>query len=250
MVDQGEELEEGVGAQSTAAPDPRSHPGDAPAKEPGWYPSRANPNEQSYWDGETWTAKRRWTVGGWVEHGTVPPAAAGDGAPAPAPRPPANVYAPQAASPRSSSAPVALSIGTLLLAVSGIALMYGSVGTWVNVSGSVRATDFHLSVDGTNPIISHLIGIDGYATFIGGIVLLVFAAVAMTNDDRFLSIFVAVVAGVVTVLAVYDMFRMVQKISQVTTSAGSSVSVGWGLICVLAAAVLAFVVALTQVVSR
>jgi len=46
------------------------------------------------------------------------------------------------------------------------------------------------------------------------------------------------------------MFRMVQKISQVPSAVSADVSVGWGLICVLAAAVVALLVALVRLVQR
>ena len=139
----------------------------------------------------------------------------------------------------------------MLLMASGITLMYGSVGSWVKVTGSVGGTAvFHASVNGIDPGISTLIGLNGYVTFIGGIVLLTFAGLAMTNDDALLAILTALVSAAILVFAVYDMFRIVQKLSQVTTSAGSSVSVGWGLIAVLSAAVLAMVVALVRLASR
>jgi len=129
--------------------------------------------------------------------------------------------------------------------------MYGSVGSWVKVTGSVGgAAVFHASVNGIDPGVSTLIGLNGYVTFIGGIVLLTFAGLAMTNDDMLLAVLTAIVSAAILVFAVYDMFRIVQKLSQVTTSAGSSVGVAWGLIAVLSAAVLAMVVALVRLASR
>jgi hypothetical protein len=149
------------------------------------------------------------------------------------------------------SAPATVSLGVLLLMVSGITLMYGSVGSWVKVTGSVGgAAVFHASINGIDPGISTLIGVNGYVTFIGGIVLLVFAGLAMTNDDGLLAILTAIISAAILVFAVYDMFRIVQKLSQVTTSAGSSESVGWGLVAVLSAAVLAMVIALVRLASR
>jgi hypothetical protein len=72
----------------------------------------------------------------------------------------------------------------------------------------------------------------------------------MTNGDGLLAILTAIISAAILVFAVYDMFRIVQKLSQVTTSAGSSESVGWGLIAVLSAAVLAMVIALVRLASR
>jgi hypothetical protein len=105
--------------------------------------------------------------------------------------------------------------------VSGITLMYGSVGSWVKVTGSVGgAAVFHAFINGIDPGISTLIGVNGYVTFIGGIVLLVFAGLAVTNDDGLLAILTAIISAAILVFAVYDMFRIVQKLSQVTTAAG------------------------------
>ena len=34
---------------------------------PGWYPAGATPNEQVHWDGQRWTARRRWVHSAWVD---------------------------------------------------------------------------------------------------------------------------------------------------------------------------------------
>jgi hypothetical protein len=34
---------------------------------PGWYPAGATPNEQVHWDGQQWTARRRWVHSAWVD---------------------------------------------------------------------------------------------------------------------------------------------------------------------------------------
>ena len=104
------------------------------------------------------------------------------------PRSSTNPYS-LAAFTKARSAPATVSLGVLLLMVSGITLMYGSVGSWVKVTGAVGgAAVFHASINGIDPGISTLIGLNGYVTFIGGIVLLVFAGLAMTNDDGLLAI--------------------------------------------------------------
>jgi hypothetical protein len=246
-----EEQETGPSTAAGGAPDLGWHPLGAKPSDPGWYPTGVNPNDQAYWDGQNWTARRRWTVNGWVEQGAVPAAAAASTGPAAAaaPRLSGNPYAPPAHA-KPKTAPATLNVGVLLIMISGIALMFGSVGSWVRVSGTIGIAGFHLSINGLDPGISTLISVNGYVTFIGGIVLLVFAGLAMTNDDLLLAILTALVAVATAVFAIYDMFRIVQKISNVTTSAGSSISVGWGLICVLSAAVLALIVSLVRLVSR
>jgi len=34
---------------------------------PDWYPVGGNTNDQAYWDGEKWTARRRWSGAGWTD---------------------------------------------------------------------------------------------------------------------------------------------------------------------------------------
>jgi hypothetical protein len=220
-------------------------------KAPGWYPDRTNPTDQSYWDGQTWTAKRRWTAGkGWLVAGDAPDEMAGDSSSAPlTSRPSANPYLP-GGTVRSKSTGFTLNIGLLLLLVCGVALMYGSVGEWVHVSGSLGIANFHVSVNGIDPTISTLITVNGWVTFIGGILLVVFACFEMTSEEVQLSIFTTVIAAVTAVFAIYDMFRIVQKISQVPSTLSADVSVGWGLICVLSAAVLATLIALVRLLQR
>ena len=87
-------------------------------------------------------------------------------------------------------------------------------------------------------------------TFIGGILLVIFACFEMTSEEQLLGIFTILIAAVTTVFAIYDMFRIVQKISQVPTNFNANVSVGWGLICVLSAAVLATLIAIVRLLQR
>jgi hypothetical protein len=229
--------------------DPSGGAGGNP-KAPGWYPDRASPTDQSYWDGQSWTAKRRWTGNGWIVVGDAPEESAGDSsASAPVPRLSANPYLPGGAV-RTRSTGFSVNLGLLLLLVCGVALMYGSVGAWIHVSGSVSVADFHVSVNGIDPGISTLISVNGWITFIGGILLVIFACFEMTSEEVQLSIFTTVIAALTAIFAIYDMFRIVQKISQVPSTLSADVSVGWGLICVLSAAVLATLVALVRLLQR
>jgi fluoride ion exporter CrcB/FEX len=212
----------------------------ADPKGPGWYPAPTNPSDQTYWDGQNWTARRRWTgARGWL--------VAGDG--------PDEVTS-QSAHPygslrsRSKATGFTFNVGLLLLLVCGVALMYGSVGDWVHVNGNVGAANFHVSLNGIDPGISTLIGVNGWATFIGGILIVIFAGFEMTSEELQLGILTTVIAAATTIFATYDMFRVVQKISQVPTSALADVSVGWGLICILAAAALATLIAIVRLAQH
>jgi hypothetical protein len=220
-------------------------------KAAGWYPDRATPNDQSYWDGQIWTARRRWNSGkGWTVAGDAPPEAMRDSSPpSAAPRLSANPYV-SVAPRRSNATGFTFNLGLLVLLVCGIALMYGSVGEWVHVSGSVGIANFHVSVHGIDPGVSTLISVNGWVTFIGGILIVIFACFEMTSEELQLGILTTVIAAVTAVFAIYDMFRIVQKISQVPASLSADVSVGWGLICVLSAAVLATLIALVRLLQH
>jgi len=218
-------------------------------KTPGWYPTRTNPSDQNYWDGQNWTGRRRWTTGkGWVVVGDVPGDSAGSTS-APERRLSANPYVPMAVA-KTTTTGLTFNLGVLLLLVCGIALMYGSVGTWVNADRSLGIANLTASFSGIDPGISTLIGINGWVTFIAGILLVVFACFEMMSEELQLAIFTTIIAALATVFAIYDMFRIVQKISQVPSPANASVSVGWGLICVLSAAVLALLIAIVKLIQQ
>ena len=38
-----------------------------PGAAPGWYPVGPTNNEQAYWDGQAWTARKKWDSAGWVD---------------------------------------------------------------------------------------------------------------------------------------------------------------------------------------
>ena len=173
----------------------------------------------------------------------------------PHPRLSANPYIPGGAV-RPTSTGFTLNLGLFLLLVCGVALMYGSVGPWISVSGKGTLADFanfaqiHVSVNGIDPSISTLISVNGWVTFIGGILLVIFACFGMTSEEVQLSIFTVIIAAATAIFAIYDMFRIVQKISQVPSTVSADVSVGWGLICVLSAAVLATLIAIVRLLQR
>ncbi len=221
-------------------------------REPGWYTLGSNPNEQSFWNGVSWSGVRHWAVGkGWVEGegvgaGVLPKTTAV----ASEPRLSANPYAETVRSQPRRTAPATFSVGVLLLVVSGIGLMFGSVGTWVHVTGSVGVVDFHLSLNGTDPGINALIGVSGWITFIGGIVLVIFGGLSMSSEEAVVVGLTFVFSLAIFVFASYDTFRMVQKISNLPASANADVSIGWGLICVLSAAALALVISVGRLLQQ
>jgi len=242
-----------AGNEQSAVADPNWPDGgsDAAPKAPGWYSSRTNPSDQTYWDGQEWTGRRRWAAGkGWLFAGNVPQNELHDSSPpTPGPRLSANPYV-GALPSRSKATGFTFNLGLLLLLVCGIGLMYGSVGEWIHISGTVGVGNFHASFNGIDPGISTLISVNGWVTFIGGTLIVIFACFEMTSEELQLGILTTLITTATAVFAIYDMFRIVQKISQVPAAVGSDVSVAWGLICVLSAAVLATLIAIVRLLQR
>jgi hypothetical protein len=245
------EEDTGISTAASTEAGAGEHAAGSGPRAPGWYPARANPSDQTFWDGQSWTARRRWTAGnGWVVTGDAPEDEASMSTPSPdRPRYSASPIAP-AAFTKPTATGLTFNLGTLILLVCGIALMYGSVGSWVHVSGNVGVADFHVSINGIDAAITTLISVNGWVTFIGGILLVMFAGFAMTSEEQQIALFTFLIALATTVFAVYDMFRIVQKISQLQTTPGANVSVGWGLICVLSASVLALLTAIVKLIQR
>jgi hypothetical protein len=143
-----------------------------------------------------------------------------------------------------------LSVGVFLTVVAGIALMYGSVGTWIQINGSVGAVHLSASLNGIDQGITNLIGMNGYVTFIGGIVVLVLGGLALSSEERLLVILTTLVTLAALVIAIYDTVRTVQKIQALPANVLPHVNIGWGLICVLSAAVLAMVISLARLLGQ
>jgi hypothetical protein len=235
----------------------------APPKEPGWYPVRTNPNEQVYWNGADWTGRRRWSAGtGWIEVGPDAPAtAAAPGAVNSGARLSANPYAPH---PTPTTTPTArpqasgVTIGIVLLMASAIAMMVGSVTTWISSSGSVSNTSLGFggtagagtavsaAVSGVSEGISGLIGINGFITLIAAVVVLVFAGLMAVSDDGSVRIVGCLVTLASLGVSIYAVVRLAQKLNQAHVPRGVTVNVGWGVILTLGAAVLATLLALFE----
>jgi hypothetical protein len=233
----------------------------APPKEPGWYPVRANPNEQTYWDGTAWTGRRRWSAGaGWTELG--PDALASAAAPAAGfsgPRLSANPYAPSPTStaPTARTAP-GVTLGILFLMASSVAMMVGSVTTWISSSASFNGSSLlhgtpgagnsvTSAVSGVADGISSLIGVNGYITLIAAAVVLVFAGLMAVSDDWSVRLVGSLVAFASLGLSIYAVVRLAQKLNQAHAPHGVTVNIGWGVVLTLGAAVAATLVSLFEV---
>ena len=234
----------------------------SPPKEPGWYPVRSNPNEQTYWDGTDWTRRRRWGVGtGWTEVGVTPnvvPVAEPEG---PAPRHAANPYTanrqPRSLAGVAGGGP-SVTVANFLLLASGITVMLASVTTWVGstlsaagvVSGSGAGLSLSSTTSGVDPSISNVIGVNGYVTLTAGAVLIVFAGLMMVSDDTGIRLFAALFALATVGLAIYVVVRLLQKINAAHVPHGASLDIGWGAILVLGASFVAALVAISELRAR
>jgi hypothetical protein len=258
MADEGG----GSGPSTTPAVPSGGAPSATTPKKPGWYPVRSNPNQQSYWDGTDWTGRRHWTVGaGWTEVGVTPdfvPVAEPEG---PTPRLSANPYTART-QPRTPTAAAAgapgVTVANFLLLASGITVMLASVTTWVSSSvsslGSVGGRGASLSLSsatsGVDPSISAIIGLNGYVTLTAGVVLVVFAGMMMASNDPGIRTFAAFFALVTVGFGIYVVVRLLQKINELHVPQGASVDLGWGAILVLGAAIVAALLAISQLRTR
>jgi hypothetical protein len=247
-----------VAANTESSPqvvaDSRAASAGAPPKEPGWYPVRTNPNEQTYWDGRDWTGRRRWSPGvGWTEVGRdadMTGTMVVNG-----PRLSGNPYAPRptTAVAAPTAAPGA-TVGLLLMLASGMALMLGSITTWISVtsgvSGQFSLGGFHITAssttNGVDPAISYLIGINGYLTLTAGAVVLLFAGLMMVTDEMSIRIVGCFFSVVALGLAIYAVVRLIQKINAAHPLHGTTISIGWGAILVLGAAAVATLVSIAE----
>ncbi len=230
--------------------------GGAPGKGPGWYPVGENPNDQVYWDGQSWTARRRWAGAGWVgmPFEAVDTAAATHQVPPAGGLPPgvpvvgyqpgfAGSYGYPGPPAGARGTPVTVTVGSLLLFVCGIVIMVGSTTSWVSLSILGQT----LSVSGTEVGIAPSIGINGWTTFTAGVVLVVLGGLILASAERSLRVVALVVAVVSLALAIFAVVRILQRISQSHLPAqlkstplrelfGGSASIGYGLILALVAA--------------
>ncbi len=237
-------------------PEIRAEGGDAPPKEPGWYPVRTNPNEQTYWNGSEWAGRRRWSAGtGWTEVG---PENAGAVAAVVevtnGPRLSANPFAPHPAAPTQAAVAPGVTLGLFLLLVSAVAMMVGSVTTWISSSTSVSGSLFSgvafstsSAASGVDQGISNLIGFNGFITLIAGTVLLLFAGLMMVSEERSLRIVTCFFSVVSLGLSIFVMVRLIEKLRAVHPIHGITFNVGWGAVLVLGAAVVATLVSLLEV---
>ena len=223
---------------------------EASPKAPGWYPDRASPSDQSYWDGQNWTAKRRWTSGqGWLVAGDAPEEAMRDASPPlRGPRLSANPYS-RTAPRRSKATGFTFNLGVLLLLICGIGLMYGSVGLDPRERERRCRRLPRVSVNGIDPAFH-----PHRRQRLGDL--------HRRDPDRHLRLLRDDVRGGAALHPHDDHrrrdgdlrhLRHVPHCAEDLAGAGSreaDVSVGWGLICVLSAAVLALLIALVRLLQR
>jgi hypothetical protein len=211
------------------------------ARAPGWYSRGRNPNEQSYWDGEGYSDTRVWVGGrGWVE-GAAPVLNSSIGPTAGS----QSLSGVQNVPDRRAKVSYGnFSLGGLGLIVVGVALMYGSVSSWITNTASIGTQSLTASVNGTDPAITALIHTNGWVTFIAGTVLLVFGGLLLLSEDGLFAALSLLVSLATVAVSSYDLIRIQGKVS---AHAGSSL--GAGLICVMVAAVLALLISGVRVVK-
>ena len=224
--------------------------------EPGWHPDRLSPNVQKYWDGNGWIAQRRWINRQWVNEpppGAPAPLAGVAGSVGPVPGFGSSPYAPAGPARTHSTtrqSTSSISLGSLGALLCSILLVVGSLAPWLTFS----LVSLHFSVSGTDSGISLLVGINGWITFAGGVLLFILFCMMAVSDEPLFRTVTLLVAVVTAGFAFYDLVRIVQKISQVPSgvtgpvpvvrTVGLNAGVGWGLIVVAIGALGALVCAI------
>src|SRR5947209_5879105 len=127
-------------------------------------------------------------------------------------------------------------VPTAILLLSGVAMVVGSVTAWVTVSFLGHSA----SVDGTNSGITRTITLNGWYTLVVGVLIVVSALLMAVSSQSSLESVTAVVAVVGLGFAVYDLVRILQKISDANSrvkglnlrgiAPSVSTDVGYGLI--------------------
>jgi hypothetical protein len=151
---------------------------------------------------------------------------------------------------RGSSA--SIKVAPMLLLVCGILMMVGSVTAWV----SVTLLGHTISVAGSDGAVSAAIGVNGWITFTGGVALIVLGGLLLISSDPSLRLVATMVAVASLGFAVYDVARILDKLSQTDTSAAKLAPlplkffggehIGFGLILVLVASVGATLAAVVE----
>jgi hypothetical protein len=237
-------------------------------KAAGWYPDRINPTLQNYWNGHSWSAQRQWMSGRWFDvemtpyaGGVLPAGAVPHHARPSGPIPYQNLTRPLY-TPRPSIAPHRTSTRTVTLAMMGllvcsVIIIVGSLTPWITVAFGVLSS----SVNGNDAGISTVIGVDGWVTFAGGILLFVLVGFTAFTGERAWRVCAVGLALAVGGFATYDLVRIIQKISTFSAASNSSgkvassilthfdVNVGWGLIILLVGAFGAILFALGDLKS-
>jgi hypothetical protein len=103
-------------------------------------------------------------------------------------------------------------------------------------------------VSGVTDGMSSLIGLNGYITLIAAAVVLVFAGLMAVSDELSVRLMGCLFAVVNLGLAIYALVRLAQKLDAAHTH-GVTVGIGWGLILLLGAAVVATLITLYEVTT-
>jgi len=138
-----------------------------------------------------------------------------------------------------------LVVSRALILVTSVLIMIGSVTPWVTATILGRT----VSVKGTDTGISNAIGVNGWITFIAGVVLLVIGALMLVSGETSLRGLAALAAATSLGVGIYCLVRILHELSKARASASrfgplgrslvGNTSIGFGLIMLLVAAVVA-----------
>lgn len=140
-----------------------------------------------------------------------------------------------------------------LMVVAGAVVMYMSTQAWITADFVRHAS----TVSGTDQVVSSAFGVNGWATFSLGAVLVALSAVMMISDERGVRALAALVAAGTVAAGAYELIRVLQKIHYAHSASSrmgplayqllGRAHIGYGLVVVAVASVVALLAALVEV---
>ena len=139
-----------------------------------------------------------------------------------------------------------------VMVIAGATTLVGSTLPWL----ATKLLGHTTTVLGTDHAIIHDLSVNGWTTFAGGAAVAVLAALMMVSDEMALRLLAALIAAATAAFAIYDTFRLYQRLDHTRSQAvhlgpaavrlASHIHLGYGLFVTLAGAGVLFLASLLE----